>query len=109
MEFPFFRKVASKIKQYVGLIDDVIVDTLVDLKSQRHQLIIWAFILNFLVLFLVYLGKADYKLSAVAMGLLTVVYAFFFKSRDQQAKLEADSALEEQDSEPSVEKDPDKI
>jgi len=74
------------------LVDDIVIDTLVDLKSLRYQLIIWAFILNFATLYLVYIGKADYKLAAVAMGLLTAVYAFFFHSKSRQAEIEAASS-----------------
>lgn len=110
MQFPLFRMVFDKIKQYFGLLDDILVDTLSDLKSLRYQLVIWAFILNFATLYLVYLGKADYKLAAVSMGLLTAVYAFFFHSKSKQADIEANAAPIEKSGDPdAADKDPDNI
>jgi hypothetical protein len=108
MEFPFFKKVFRKLGQYISLLDDIIVDTLTDFKSLRYQLVIWAYILNFSVLGLVYLGKADYKLAGVSIALLTAVYHFFFKSKEKQALLE--NAVSETDAEPPVDdRDPDKL
>jgi len=101
--------ILNKIKQYAGLIDDIIVDYITDLKSQRQQLVIWAFILNFIVLYLVYLGKADYKLSATCIGLLTVVYAFFFASKSKQAEIENNSQVTVDDEPPASPRDPDAI
>jgi hypothetical protein len=100
----------NKVKQYVGLVDDILIDTLTDLKSLRYQLVLWAFILNFCTLYLVFLGKADYKLAGVSFGLLTAVYAFFFHSKNKQAEIEANSEPVEASGDPdSNDKDPDSI
>ncbi len=101
--------VFEKIKQYMGLIDDILVDWLTDMKSQRQQLIIWAFIMNFAVLYLVYLGKADYKLAAVSIGLLTVVYGFFFVSKHNEAVMKNNTPISVDDEPPADDRDPDKI
>lgn len=99
----------AKIKQYLGLIDDILVDYLADLKSQRQQLIIWAFIMNFVVLYLVYLGKADYKLAATSIGLLTVVYGFFFVSKHNEAVMKNNNPVSVDDEPPADDRDPDKV
>jgi len=83
-----FTKIKEVIKKYFGLIDDIAVDFLTDLKSLRYQLIIWAYALNGFVLYLIYLGKADYKLAGISIALLTAVYTFFFASRHVQAQRE---------------------
>lgn len=99
----------EKIKEYLGLIDDIIVDLMTDMKSQRQQLIIWAFVLNFAVLYLVYLGKADYKLSGVCIGLLTVVYGFFFVSKHNESVMKNNNPVSVDDEPPADDRDPDKI
>jgi len=105
-----FNFIYLKIKQYLGLFDDIIVDTLTDLKSLRYQLVIWAFVLNFYVLYLISEGKADYKLATVSIALLTAVYAFFFHSKNKQAVLESEAAPTEVSGDPDVsDKDPDNI
>ena len=104
------EKIGEKIIQYFGLLDDIVVDTLTDLKSLRYQLVIWAFVLNFVVLYLVYLGKSDYKLAAVSMALLTAVYAFFFHSKNKEAEMNSNSAPVEVLGDPDLsDKDPDNI
>lgn len=72
--FPTFQK-------YLKLVDDIITDFLGDLKSLRVWLILWSYIFNIIILYLVYMGKADYKLSGVGIGLLTIVYTYFFASK----------------------------
>ncbi len=99
----------EKIKQYLGLIDDVVVDFLTDIKSLRYQLVIWAFILNGVVLYLIFLNKADYKLAAVSIALLTAVYAFFFASKHNEAVMRNNSPISVDDEPPVDERDPDKI
>ena len=75
------------LKKYIGLLDAIVVDFLTDLKSLRYQLIIWAYIFNFVILYLVFIGKADYKLSGIGIALLTAVYTFFFASKHNEAML----------------------
>jgi uncharacterized membrane protein len=104
------KLVFNKAWQYIGLVDDIVIDTLKDLKSLRYQLVLAAYILNFYVLHLIYIGKADYKLATVSICLLTAVYAFFFHSKAKQAEIEANAAPTEADGDPdSSDKDPDNI
>lgn len=105
--FNAIRKIAAKIWQYLSLVDDIAVDFLTDLKSLRYQLVIWAFVLNFIVLYLIFLGKADYKLAAVSIALLTAVYAFFFASKHNEAVMNNNMPASEED--PKTERDPDEI
>lgn len=107
--FNTIKKIASKIWQYLSLIDDIAVDFLTDLKSLRYQLVIWAFVVNFIVLYLIFLGKADYKLAAVSIALLTAVYGFFFVSKHNEAVMNAAAPTSVNDEAPVDERDPDKI
>ncbi len=77
------------MNRYLQLLEDILIDCLKDLKSLRVWLILWAYIFNGVILYLVYLNKADYKLSGIGIGLLTIVYTFFFASKNSQAKMEA--------------------
>jgi len=83
------------LKHYFKLINDIICDFLTDIKSLRYQLILLAYAFNAVILYLIYLGKADYKLSAVAIALLTVVYGLYFQSKHHQAEAEAEANKEE--------------
>ena len=80
--------------KYLSLIDDVITDFLKDMKSLRVWLIIWAYVFNFIILYLVYAGKADYKLSGIGIALLTAVYTYMFASKHAQAQNEANQSEE---------------
>ena len=97
----------EKIKQYVSLLDDIVVDFLTDIKSLRYQLVFWAFVLNGYVLHLIEMGKADYKLAAVSIALLTAVYAFFFAAKHNEAVM--NNAKKAEDDEPKVERDPEDL
>jgi len=92
------------IKKYFHLVDDVLTDFLTDIKSLRYQLILWAFGFNIYILKLIYDGKADYKLAVAGIGLLTLVYGMYFKSKADQAEREASQTATED--EPSIERDP---
>ena len=94
-----FKQLWQLIKKYAGLVDDIFVDFLSDLKSLRYQLILWAYIFNFAILYLVFIGKTDYKLSGIGIALLTAVYTFFFASKhvENQNKLNQQAPAEEED------------
>ncbi len=70
------------------MIDDIIVSFLKDLKSLRYWLIIFGFIFNFYVLGLVAAGKVHYSVSITSIGLLTMIYTFFYASKNAQATKE---------------------
>lgn len=83
--------------KYLQLLEDILIDCLKDLKSLRVWLILWAYIFNGVILYLVYAGKADYKLSGIGIGLLTIVYTFFFASKNSQAQMEKKQSDETSD------------
>jgi len=101
--------IVDKIKEYFGLLDDIAVDFLKDIKSLRYQLVLWAFVLNGYVLYLIQTGKADYKLAAVSIALLTAVYAFFFTSKSKQAEIERADLSSSIGEDPMTERDPDAL
>lgn len=99
----------DSIKKYAKLIDDIVVDFLTDVKSVRYQLIFWAFVLNFYVLDLVKQGKADYKLAAVTVGLLTIVYTLYFASKHNQAVMENNNKQDAADDDDAPEEPKDSV
>lgn len=88
------------IKNKLNLIDDIIVDFLVDIKSLRYQLVLAGFAFN------VYLFKhgASVTVMLAAIGLLTAIYAMYFASKHHQAQMEAKQEPEE--SEPPISRNP---
>jgi hypothetical protein len=81
------KKILEKIKQYLGLIDDIIVDFLGDLKSLRYWLIVSAWVFNFYIAYAVVKNGLDWKVLTVSGGFLSVVYAFFFSSKAKEAEM----------------------
>lgn len=101
-----FLYLYNKVKQYLGLADDILVDFLSDIKSLRYQLVLAGFAFN------VYLFShgADKTVMLGAIGLLTSVYAMYFYSKHKQAQMESNAAPTEVDGDPdSVNRDPDNI
>ncbi len=76
------------IKKYFKLLDNIICSLLDDFSHLRFWLIILGYVFNILILGMVYLGKADYKLSGIGIALLTAIYTFYFASKDKQANHE---------------------
>lgn len=97
--------ITDKIKQYFGLLDDIVTDFLGDLKSLRYQLIIWAFAFNLYILKIIIDGKADYKLAIAGIGLLSLVYGMYFQSKHHEAEMNNACPAEKDD--PKTERDPD--
>lgn len=64
------------------LLNDILVDFLRDLKSLRFQLIIAAYLFN---IFLVNKGVGE-NVQLAGIGLLSLVYTFFFYSKHQENK-----------------------
>ncbi len=79
--------------KYLKLIDKIFVSLLEDLSHLRFWLIVFGYVFNFLILGMVYVGKADYKLASVGIGLLTAIYLFYFASKDKQARNEHEIRL----------------
>lgn len=102
-------KIFEKIKQYIGLVDDIIVDFFGDLKSLRYQLILWAYGFNIYILSLIHDGKADYKLAVAGIGLLTLVYGMYFQSKAKQAEMEKSAPTAVDDEPPADDRDPEKV
>lgn len=71
------------------LIDDIINDFLKDLKSFRVQLIYAAYIFNLIILWAIIFKGLDWKTLTVSFGMLTIIYAFYFKSKSDQNIIEA--------------------
>ena len=101
-----FAAIWKKIKDYGGLIDDIIHDFAGDLKSFRVQLVYMSYVFNLLVLYGVLFRGLDWKALTISFGTQTVVYAFYFKSKEQQAKME-NAAPDTADADPKTERDPD--
>jgi len=98
------KKIASKIWQYLSLVDDIAIDFLTDLKSLRYQLILWGFILNVWVIRQVVCCNLHYSISITCIGLLTLVFGMYFQSKAKQAEMENQQPASEED--PLVERDP---
>ena len=94
----------NTIKKYLSLVDDILVDFLMDIKSLRYQLIILAFFFNIYILKLISENRADYKLAVAGIGLLTLVYGMYFQSKKHQSQLEASMASKSE--EPPIDRDP---
>ncbi len=77
----------DSLKRYAKLIDDIAVDCLRDLKSLRVWLVLWAYIFNGAILYLVGFKGVDYKLAGIGIALLTACYTYFFASKHQEAKM----------------------
>ena len=101
------KKIASKIWQYLSLIDDVIVDFLGDLKSLRYWLVIMAWVFNFYIAYAVIHSGLDWKALSISGGFLTIVYTFWFASKHNEAALQATISATEDD--PKSERDPDEL
>ena len=105
-----FKAVFSKIGYYLGLIDDVLVDFLGDIKSFRVQLVYMGYLFNAVALWAVIYKGLDWKILTVTFGTQTIIYGFYFSSHRHQAELAANAAPEEAEGDPDAgEKDPDKI
>ena len=105
-----FKIIWNKIKQYAGLLDDIIQDFFIDLKSFRVQLLYMAYIFNGIMLWAVIMKGVDYKALAISFGTLTVCYAFYFQSKRHQSEMEANQSIQTQEGDPaSGERDPDNI
>ena len=96
----------NPFKKYLGLIDEIVTDFLTDLKSHRVVLSWVAIGFNLLVLFFVTFKGLDWKALTVSFPCMMVVYGFYYKSKSDQAQIEANSDSE--DTDPSTERDPDK-
>jgi len=105
----FFKRIANKIDTYLGLMDDILVDFLSDIKSLRYQLIIWAYAFNAYVLYLITTGKADYKLAAASIALLTMVYGMYFASKKHETEINSQSNANGIGDPESESRDPDAI
>ena len=66
---------------YLQILEKITKDLLTDLASLRVWLVILAYIFNFVVLYLVGFKGVDWKLLTVSIGMLTVVYGFWFTSK----------------------------
>ena len=70
------------------LIDEIINDFLKDLKSFRCQLIYFAYIFNGVALWAVIFKGIDWKILTVTFAVLTIIYTFFFASKQKQIENE---------------------
>ena len=107
--FNTIKRIANKVVMYLGLVDDIVIDFLMDIKSLRYQLILWAYIFNGFVMYLIYEGKADYKLATASIALLTLVYGMYFHSKKAEAELNAKATSLGSGDPENTEKDPDNI
>jgi hypothetical protein len=99
------KKIFSKLLVYLSLIDDVIVDFLGDLKSLRYWLVIMAWIFNFYIAYAVINNGLDWKALTVSGGFLTIVYTFWFSSKHNEAMMNSQLPISEDD--PKIPRDPD--
>ena len=92
--------IVDKIKEYFGLLDDIAVDFLKDIKSLRYQLILLVFAFN------VYIIIKTPENIKFGIGLLTAVYAFYFASKhfEHHSKAETIESLD-----PPTRLDPDDL
>jgi hypothetical protein len=93
------------IKKYFSLIDDLIVDFLGDLKSFRVQLIYMSYVFNLIVLWAVIFHSLDWKALTISFGTQSVIYAFYFSSKKNQAIIE--NSLPVSSDEPQTDRNPD--
>lgn len=73
---------------YKEIINKVFKDILLDLASFRVQLVYFSYLFNAIVLWGVIFHGLDYKALAISYGSLTMVYAFYFQSKQSQAVME---------------------
>ena len=108
--FNSLKRIANKITMYFGLIDDIFIDFLTDLKSLRYQLLLWAWIFNGFVLYAIMFKSLDWKAMTASLGMLTIVYGFYFQSKQKQAEIENGQITSAGESDPpNADRDPDHI
>ena len=72
---------------YKQIIEKVVKDVLLDFASFRVVLVYWALFLNLLMMYLVAFKGVNYLAFVCSFGALTIVYGFFFASKNNQAVL----------------------
>ncbi len=70
------------LKNKFKLLDDILNDFLVDLKSLRYQLILAGYAFN------VFIAKYHPEALVWSIGLLTAIYGLYFVSKHNQAVME---------------------
>jgi hypothetical protein len=74
--------------KYLKLINDIIIDQLVDLKSLRYLLVIAGFVFNIWIINLVAFHNLHYSIAITSIGLLSLIFTYFFASKNKQAEME---------------------
>ena len=84
------------IKKFT-LIDNIVNDLLGDVKSLRVWIIIGGFVFNGVTLWLCAFHGLDYKVAITAIGLLTIIFTYFFASKHAEAQAKSATASDDSD------------